>query len=174
MIYYPLTGDLYEIKFVEREAPFFQLGQTYIYQMTAEIYEVGSDTFETGIPDIDTTEELFSTSIELQMDTSGTGEYFLSETVTGSESGVTAEVSYWDRDTDVLTLINRTGNFITGETLTGGESTTARAITTIDNLTMETVPYADNRYIEDEADDLIDWGEKNPFGEFGNFTTGDF
>lgn len=47
-------------------------------------------------------------------------------------------------------------------------------ITTVDNLTMETVPYADNRYIEDEADDLIDWGERNPFGEYGNFTTGDF
>ena len=24
--------------------------------------------------------------------------------------------------------------------------------------------------IEDGADDLIDWGEKNPFGEFGNYT----
>ena len=33
---------------------------------------------------------------------------------------------------------------------------------------------ADNREIEDAADDLIDWGEVNPFGEFGNFTTGDF
>jgi len=174
LIFYPLTGDIYEIKFVEREAPFFQLGQTYIYQLTAEIYEIGSDSFETGIPEIDTTEEIFSTSIELQMDTSGTGEYFLSETVTGSTSGVTAEVSYWDRDTDILTLINRTGNFVTGETVTGSESGTARSITTVDNLTMETVPYADNRYIEDEADDLIDWGERNPFGEYGNFTTGDF
>ena len=108
------------------------------------------------------------------MDTSGTGDYHLSETVTGSTSGVTAEVSFWDRDTDVLTLINRTGNFVTGETLTGGESGTARAITTVDNLSMENEGYAQNREIEDEADDLIDWGEVNPFGEFGNFTTGDF
>ncbi len=174
LIYYPLTQDLYEIKFVEREAPFYQLGQTYIYQMTAEIYEVGSDTFETGIPTIDTIEEEQSISIELQMDTAGTGDYHLSETVTGSTSGVTAEVSFWDRDTDVLTLINRTGNFVTGETLTGGESGTARAITTVDNLSMENEGYAQNREIEDEADDLIDWGEVNPFGEFGNFTTGDF
>ena len=83
-------------------------------------------------------------------------------------------MAYWDRSTDILTIINRTGNFLTGETLTGGTSTTARAITTIDNLTMGDRAAADNRDIEDAADDLIDWGEVNPFGEFGNFTTGDF
>ena len=37
LIYLPLTEDLYEIKFVEREAPFYQLGQNYIYTLTAEI-----------------------------------------------------------------------------------------------------------------------------------------
>ena len=33
-----------------------------------------------------------------------------------------------------------------------------------------------DRFIVKEAhsEDLIDWGEVNPFGEFGNFTTGDF
>ena len=174
LIYYPLTKALYEIKFVEREAPFYQLGQTYIYQMTAEIYEMGDDQFETGIPEVDVVEEVYSTSISIQMDTAGAGEYSLSETVTGSTTGVTGEVAYWDRSTDILTIINRTGNFLTGETLTGGDSTTARTITTIDNLTMGETAAADNRAIEDAADDLIDWGEVNPFGEFGNFTTGDF
>ena len=27
-----------------------------------------------------------------------------------------------------------------------------------------------NKAIETGADELIDWGEDNPFGEFGNFT----
>ncbi len=53
LIYLPLTNDLYEIKFVEREAPFYQLGKNYIYTMTAEIYELGNDEFETGIEEID-------------------------------------------------------------------------------------------------------------------------
>ncbi len=174
LIYYPLTKALYEIKYVEREAPFYQLGQTYIYQMSAELYQIGDDKFETGIPEVDVVEEIYSTSISIQMDTAGTGEYSLSETITGSTTGVTGEVAYWDRSTDILTIINRTGNFLTGETLTGGTSTTARSITTIDNLTMGDRAAADNREIEDAADDLIDWGEVNPFGEFGNFTTGDF
>ena len=38
LIYYPLTNDLYEIKFVEREEPFYQLGNQYIFQMTAELW----------------------------------------------------------------------------------------------------------------------------------------
>jgi len=170
LIYYPLTEDLYEIKFVEREAPFYQLGDRYIYQMTAEIYEVGEDNIETGIPDIDVIEEIFSPSISLQMDTAGTGEYTQGETVTGSVTGVTAEVSYWDLNSDVLTVINRTGNFNASEDLTGGESSTVRSITTVDNLTMNTSAYADNKYIETEGDNLIDWGEVNPFGEAGNIS----
>tara|TARA_B100000965_G_scaffold249078_1_gene209242 strand:+ start:8004 stop:8882 length:879 start_codon:yes stop_codon:yes gene_type:complete len=170
LLYYPLTEDLYEIKFVEREAPFYQLGKTYVYQMTAEIYEMGDDKFETGVPGIDDIEEIFSPSISIQMDVAGTGDYSLSETVTGSVTGVTAEVSYWDRNLHVLTLINRTGNFNAGETLTGSESGTVREITSIDNLTMETSAYSDNKYIETEGNDLVDWGEVNPFGEAGNIS----
>jgi hypothetical protein len=42
LLYFPLTEDIYEIKFVEREDPFYQLGKIYFYTMTAEIYEYGS------------------------------------------------------------------------------------------------------------------------------------
>ena len=48
LIYYPLTNDLYEIKFVEREEPFYQLGNQYIFQMTAELWQSGNAQFETG------------------------------------------------------------------------------------------------------------------------------
>ena len=34
LIYYPLTNDFYEIKFVERETPFYQLGKIYYFTMT--------------------------------------------------------------------------------------------------------------------------------------------
>lgn len=174
LIFFPLTDILYEIKFVETKTPFYQLGETYIYTLTAEIYEIGNDQFETGIPEIDAVEELFSTSITLQMNTAQSGEYFLGETVTGQTTGVTGEVAYWDRNVDVLTIINRTGNFLTGEVLLGEDSAAARTISNVDNLSMDNNQYADNRYIEDAADDIIDWAEKNPFGEYGNFSTGDF
>ena len=148
LIYLPLTQDLYEIKFVEREAPFYQLGKNYIYTMTAEIYELGNDEFETGIEEIDVIEEVFAPSITIAMDPDATTHYSLGETVTGGTTGTTAEVSFWDRDNHELKLINRTGNFTPGETITGAESGTVQDSVTVDNLTLENVQYADNKYIE--------------------------
>ena len=58
LIYYPLTGNAYEIKFVEREVPFYPLGDLYFYTLTAEIYEQGDDEFDTGIAEIDAIELL--------------------------------------------------------------------------------------------------------------------
>ena len=173
LIYLPLTQDLYEIKFVEREAPFYQLGKNYIYTMTAEIYELGNDEFETGIEEIDVIEEIFAPSITIAMDPDATTHYSLGETVTGGTTGTTAEVSFWDRDNHELKLINRTGNFTPGETITGAESGTVQSSVTVDNLTLENVQYADNKYIETEGNDLLDFTEVNPFGEYGN-VTGEF
>ena len=72
-----------------------------------------------------------------------------------------------------MKLINRTGNFTPGETITGAESGTVQDSVTVDNLTLENVQYADNKYIETTANDLLDFTEVNPFGEYGN-VTGEF
>ena len=39
LIYFPLSDSLFEIKFVEHESPFYQLGKLYMYQLTCELYE---------------------------------------------------------------------------------------------------------------------------------------
>ena len=105
--------------------------------MTAEIYELGNDEFETGIEEIDVIEEVFAPSITIAMDPEATTHYSLGETVTGGTTGTTAEVSFWDRDNHELKLINRTGNFTPGETITGAESGTVQDSVTVDNLTLE-------------------------------------
>lgn len=53
LIYFPLTKGLYEIKYVEKRTPFYQLGDNYFYTISAEIYELGEDKFDTGMDDID-------------------------------------------------------------------------------------------------------------------------
>lgn len=168
VIYFPLTKALYEIKFVEAKAPFYQLGENYIYTITAEIYEMSDDQLETGIEEIDKIEEIFAVSIQLTMDPNDPGDYAQGETVTGSISGTTAEVAYWDRNARVLTLVNRDGNFTPGENITGSESGTVQSNVEVDNLTQDNNVFSDNKYIEDEADDLLDFTEKNPFGEYGS------
>ena len=86
------------------------------------------------------------------------------------DSATIAEVADWNGSTYTLEVMNRTGNFIDGDTIRGVESNaiyTLGSFSTIDN---ESTEFDQNQAIEDGADDIIDWGERNPFGEFGNFT----
>ena len=53
--------------------------------MTAEIYEVGSDSIETGVAEIDVIETTQSSSIKLFMDPGGTGDFIVGEEIVGDE-----------------------------------------------------------------------------------------
>ena len=170
LLYFPLTQDLYEIKFVEREDPFYQLGKIYYYTMTAEIYEYGSDDISTGVAEIDAIETIFSNAIALTMAVGGTGDFTIGETVSGSTTGTEAEVKSWDAATRVLQVINRTGTFATGEAMTGNDSSAVHVVGTFDTLNNTNSTVDQNRQIEDSADNIIDWTEGNPFGEYGNQT----
>ena len=89
LLYFPLTTDIYEIKFVERESPFYQFGKIQFIIMTAEIYEIGNDKIDTGIDEIDEIEQLFSSAIALNMKVGGTDDFTIGEVVTGSISNET-------------------------------------------------------------------------------------
>ena len=170
LLYYPLTQNLYEIKYVGKEEPFFQFGKIQFYAITAELYEVGSDDLATGVAEIDAIEELFDTAIALTMGVGGTGDFTVGETVTGGTTSTTAEVKSWDSSTRILQVINRTGTFAANESLTGNTSSAVWVVSTFDTLQNTNSEYDQNRQIEDTADNIVDWSEGNPFGEFGNFT----
>ncbi len=53
LIYLPLNQKLFEIKFVEHEAIFYQLGALQMYDLKCELFEYNNEYFETGIEDID-------------------------------------------------------------------------------------------------------------------------
>ena len=350
LIYFPMTEDLYEVKYVERENPFFQLGKQYFYQLTAELYEQGADKFDTGIDEIDDVEREFSniTTLNLGLTTrqtatgtlvvdgggaistatltlAGTGyntppnvtignagngvggiittsimdggvvtltienggsgydstnlnpptitidpppeaiqfvndehvviggftqqgggrswtsankvitvtalgsfdptfatttqkKYFYwkfedkrisyvyqyngttattvpgyfyydtanvkyvinaweETTTSGGQatlydlmSATIAEVADWNGVTNTLEVMNRTGNFLDGDMIRGVESNAIYTLGTFSTIDNQSTEYDQNQAIETGADDLIDWGEKNPFGEFGNYT----
>ena len=251
LLYFPITQDIYEIKFVGKEEPFYQFGKIQFYAITAELYEVGQDDFDTGVAEIDAVEQLFDNAIKLFMDPGGTGDFAVGEEVVGDEflakaivtdisgnqvntisitdggshykqatpptvtitggggtgatatatvsstgivNGLTitnsgdgytsaptitidyspkdnrAEVKSWDSATRALQVINRTGTFTTAETVTGLTSGAQWSPETFDTLNNVSSNYDQNRQIEDSGDEIIDWTEGNPFGEFGNFT----
>ena len=170
LLYYPLTEDLYEIKYVGKEEPFFQFGKIQFYAITAELYQVGSDDLATGVAEIDAIEVLFDTAISLTMGVGGTGDFTVGETVTGGTTATTAEVKSWDSTTRILIVQNRTGTFAANESLTGNDSNAVWVVSTFDTLQNTNSEYDANRQIEDAAANIVDWSEGNPFGEFGNFT----
>ena len=170
LLYVPLTKALYEIKFVQRISPFFQLGKIYFYTITAEIYEIGDDDINTGVEQIDEIELLFSSAIGLVMNTGGIGDFTTGELVTANPGNITAKVKSWNPTNRTLQLVDRTGDFKEGDTITGDDSGAMWQIGSFDSLNNTNNDYDKNREIENAADNLIDWAEKNPFGEYGNFT----
>ena len=60
LLYFPLTGGLFEIKFVQHQDPFYQLGKLYTYKLSIELFQYASEKMETGIAAIDAFETLKS------------------------------------------------------------------------------------------------------------------
>jgi hypothetical protein len=55
LIYFPLGQRLFEVKFVEHEQPFYQLGKNYVYELKCELFEYEDEVLDTSIDEIDTT-----------------------------------------------------------------------------------------------------------------------
>ena len=53
IIFFPLGSRLFEVKFVEHEEPFYQLGKNYVYQLKCELFEYEDEVIDTGIEAID-------------------------------------------------------------------------------------------------------------------------
>ena len=54
LIYFPLGQRLFEVKFVEHEQPFYQLGKNYVYELKCELFEYEDEVIDTSIDEIDT------------------------------------------------------------------------------------------------------------------------
>ena len=67
LIYFPLGKRLFEVKFVEHEDPFFQLGKNYVYQLKCELFEYEDEVIDTTIEAIDTQvqDEGYITTLQL-------------------------------------------------------------------------------------------------------------
>lgn len=60
LVFFPISGGLFEIKFVEHQKPFYQLSDRYVYELKCEKIEYSSERLNTGIPEVDVIETEFS------------------------------------------------------------------------------------------------------------------
>ena len=54
LIYFTLNNKIFEIKFVEHESIFYQMGALQVYDIRCDLFEYSGEKFSTGITDIDT------------------------------------------------------------------------------------------------------------------------
>jgi len=122
LVYFPLGQRLFEVKFVEHEQPFYQLGKSYVYELKCELFEYEDEVLDTSIDEIDTTiqDTGFITTLNL----------------IGLGRTATATANLGDRFISEI-FINNDGSGYTGTPIvsistapTGGINATAVAITT--------------------------------------------
>jgi hypothetical protein len=125
LLFFPLTGSLFEIKLVEFQNPFYQLSKINVFKMQCELFEYSSEIIQTGIDVIDNIYAEQNIDMFLYQ--------FLLE--------------------DGTLLFQEDGSSIILEDYAVTKSTAAT-----DNT---------NFITENEADDILDFSEVNPFGEIG-------
>ena len=59
LIYFPLSGGLFEIKFTQDEEPFYPRGQVTSFKLTCELYQYSGEKLDTGVVNIDAVEDDF-------------------------------------------------------------------------------------------------------------------
>lgn len=60
LIYFPLNKKIFQVKFVEHESMFYQLGSLPVYDLTCELFEYSGEVLNTGIKNIDDLQQLYS------------------------------------------------------------------------------------------------------------------
>jgi hypothetical protein len=86
LLYFPLTKGLFEIKFVQHQDPFYQLGKLYVYKLQVELFQYASEHIDTGHKDIDVFETLKTFDIDFSRNAIGS---ITDVTITRAGSGYT-------------------------------------------------------------------------------------
>jgi len=105
--------------------------------------------------------------------TTGIGTYIYNEIVTGSISGTTARVKNFKKRVDIdnvnppveLQVSLNSGKFNAGEVIVGSISSARYVVESYSDDSFEE-PFDSNKEIEDEALNLLDFTENNPFGDY--------
>ena len=174
LIYLPVQFKLLEVKFVEEEKNFFQLGKDsknpYMYGLTVEAFKYNGELIRTGVDIVDSIPNIQAVSVSHSVHSGGSGSYIDLEWVYqgASLAAATAKalVAKWDKPNLNLELRNIKGEFTGGVAIIGATSGASWLFDSADEMqNANDENMQDNFRIETEADNIIDFSEVNPFGE---------
>ena len=165
LIYFPLSGSMFEIKFVEHEDPFYQVGKLFVFKLRAELFEYSQEDFDTGIGDIDIIEDEQAYTTVMTMASGNNKDFVVNENITKGGT-VVGEVVAWNNITSKLTIKDVTTTLATTDVLVGATSTAQYTINSIDDrMVFSNDASAQNKDFEDQDSNYLDLSEVNPFGE---------
>ena len=133
LIYFPLSKSIFEIKFVEHENPFYQLGKLYTFKLTCDLFEYSGEDFDTGVSALDVDLELAQgTAVQLTLaDTPTIRDFVVGESISQQINEtvvISGTVSAWDESTNKVTVsrINSTDTTGTHQTFVVTDTTVGR------------------------------------------------
>ena len=141
LVYFPTTKAFFEIQFVEHEQPFYQQSALPVYKLSCTKWEYSSERIDTGITEIDATEDALSTDTMAFQ--------FSLETGTSATGAITLESDVGD----INYLINEDFTMATQQPVDQGKA-------------FETAAGTNTASTED---DILDFSERNPFGEVDDY-----
>ena len=124
LIFFPLGSRLFEVKFVEHEDPFYQLGKNYVYQLKCELFEYEDEIIDTSIEVIDSV--IDETGVITTLNLSGAG---VTATATSNLTTPSGYISNLYLNNDGHGYTSTPTVYITAAPA-GGVNATAVAITT--------------------------------------------
>ena len=137
LVYFPTTKAFFEIQFVEHEQPFYQQSALPVYKLSCTKWEYSSERVDTGIASIDSVEDSLST------DTNNF--QFSLETGTSASGAITLESDIGE----INYLVNEDFTMTTQQPIDQSKAFETAAGTNTSST----------------ADDILDFSERNPFGE---------
>lgn len=178
LLWFPLTKKFFEIKFVEHENPFYQLGKNYVYSLNVELFQYSEETIDTQIDTIDEAVDAKEFTKTLTIGTvTGTGTFSNGDSVYTFENGATFG-SLTSADSSATVVSYSSGSLAIKDTIgywrgsTGGVdryvmkdggNLYAKIISSTTKTDQD--DFNDNDIIEDQANDFLDFSEINPFGD---------
>ena len=181
LVYHPILGKMFQVNFVDHDEPFHQLDNNPVYKLRCQQFEYSQEKIDTGITELDNIES------ELSIDT-GEYQFTLEQSGTYNED---IRISVDGTDLGLLLIDGTDGDSTNaGDNIIGeDETTSAGENILLENeadsgdksyLLQETYIVGDrdnssnidktaqNELFDELDDNVLDFSEKNPFGDAGS------
>ena len=176
LVYFPLTGGLFEIKFVKHQDPFYQLGKLYVYKLHVELFQYASERIETEMEEIDVFQSLktfdansgisqFGMIEGINLVNRGSNYTFANCVITSNTgSGAVLQPVITNGEITSITVVNKGSNYQDATVIIAGDGTNAQATAVIVTDIDKVESFGDNNSFKKQAESFV-FNSSNPFGD---------